>query len=298
MRPAAALPASGLAQLAVSVLLLSSAWPITKAAVTAGASPLWFAVGRAGFSGLTAFVVLGLLGRLRLPARRDLPAVVAVGLFQLAGFFALTHAAVAWVPAGRTVILSNVTTIWIVPLSMLVLHETIPPRRWVAAALGLAGVVVLIGPWAIDWSARAVVIGNLFLLGAGLGWAVAMIVLRHRPPQGAMLHLLPWCFGIATLALLPLARLQGGDIGIWPATSLEALAYIGVLAGPVGTWCVMSAAASLPAMVASVGLLATPAAGLLLSTWWLDEPLGPDLLAGSGLILAGAACAAWPGRRR
>ena len=261
MRAASPLPAAGLVQLAASVVLLSSAWPVTKAAVTAGAAPLWFAAGRAGLSGLTAFVALGLLGRLRLPARRDLPAVVAVGLFQLAGFFALTHAAVAWVPAGRTVILSNVTTIWIVPLSMLVLHEAIPPRRWLAAGLGLAGVVVLMGPWAIDWSAREVVIGHVFLLGAGLGWAVAMTVLRHRPPHGTMLHLLPWCFGLATLALLPLALLEGGGVGTWPAPSLAAMAFIGVLAGPVGTWCVLSATAVLPAMVASVGFLTMPAVG-------------------------------------
>ena len=280
------------------MVLLSSAWPITKAAISAGASPLWFAAGRAGFSGLTAFLVLGLLGRLRLPARRDLPAVASVGAFQLAGFFAFTHAAVAWVPAGRTAILSNVTTIWIVPLSMLVLREPIPPRRWLAAALGLAGVVVLMGPWAIDWTSREALVGHAFLLAAGLGFAVSMTVLRRWPPQGAMLAVLPWCFAVATLLLVPLALAEGGGIGTWPAPSLAAITYIGALAGPVGTWCVMAAAATLPAMVASVGLLATPAAGLLLATWWLDETLGPDLLSGSALILGGVACATWPGRRR
>ena len=294
---AARIPALGLAQLAGSVVLLSSAWPVTKAAITAGASPLWFAVGRAGGSALTALLVLGALGRLRLPARRDLPAVFAVGVFQLAGFFALTHAAMAWVPAGRSAILSNVTTIWIVPLAMLVLHEPIPPRRWLATALGLAGVVVLMGPWAIDWSAPGVLTGHVLLLGAGLGFAVALTVVRRAPPRGGMLALLPWCFGIATLLLVPLALLEGGGFGAWPAASVGALVYTGALAGPGGTWCIMAAAAALPAMLASVGLLATPALGLLLSTWWLAEPLDADLLAGSALILGGVACASWPGRR-
>lgn len=298
MTAVAQLPARGLAQLAGSVVLLGSAWPITKAAITAGASPLWFAEGRAGFSGLTAVVLLALLGRLRLPARREMPAVLAVGLLQLAGFFALAHTAVAWVPAGRTAILSNVTTIWIVPLSVAVLGETIPMQRWAAAGAGLLGVVVLMGPWAIAWSSPGVLIGHVFLLAAGLCFAVAMTVVRRAPPPGGMLPLLPWCFGIATLSLLPLALTEGGGIGRWPAPSVAAMAYIGGLAGPVGTWCVLQAAASLPAMVASVGLLATPAVGLLLSTWWLAEPVGPDLALGSALILGGVACAAWPERRR
>ncbi|MCW3477135.1 DMT family transporter [Limobrevibacterium gyesilva] len=290
-------PAAGMVQLASSVILLSSAWPITKTALAAGAPPLWFAVGRAGFSGLIAFAVLGLLGRLRLPGRQDMPTLLAVGLLQLAGFFAFAHAAVAWVPAGRTAILCNVTTIWIVPLSLLVLREAIPPRRWIAAALGVGGTVVLMGPWAIDWSVRDVLVGHVFLLAAAFCFALAMTVVRAAPPRLSMLQLLPWCFAIGTAALVPLALWRGGGIGAWPAPVVWSIAYIGLLAGPVGTWCVMQVAATLPAMVASVGFLMTPAAGLALSTWWLGEPLGSDLLLGSALILGGVGCAAWPQRK-
>jgi drug/metabolite transporter (DMT)-like permease len=296
--PQATIPAAGLVYLAGSVVLLSSAWPITKQAVALGVAPLWFAVGRAGFSGLTAFVVLGLFGRVRTPRRVDMPTVLAVGLVQLAGFFAFAHAALAWVPAGRTAILSNVTTMWIVPLSLLVLREAIPLQRWLAAALGVGGTVVLMGPWAIDWSAPGVLAGHFFLLAVALCFAAAMVIVRHRPPRSSMLELLPWCFGLATLVLLPLALLHGGGVGNWPGPALRAMAYIGLLAGPVGTWCVMQAAASLPAMVASVGLLATPAAGLLLATLWLNEPLDANLLLGSALVLGGVSCAAWPQRRR
>jgi len=53
-----AIPPEGLLQLLGSIVLLSSAWPITKVALAAGATPSWFAVGRAGFSGLAAFAVL------------------------------------------------------------------------------------------------------------------------------------------------------------------------------------------------------------------------------------------------
>ncbi len=288
---------AGMLQLAGAVVLLASAWPITKAAIDAGAAPLWFAVGRAGFSALTAFAVLGALGRLRLPGRQDLPALAAVGSLQLAAFFGLAHAAVQFVPAGRTTVLSNVTTIFIVPLSLLVLREAISPRRWLSAGLALAGVVVLMGPWAIDWAAPGVLLGHMFLLAAAGCFALAIIAVRRFPPRLSMLQLLPWCFALATVLLLPLA-MQHPGLGFWPASSRWAMFYIGGLAGPLGTWCVMQAAASLPAMVSSVGLLATPAAGLLFSHWWLAEPLGADLLIGTAMIIAGVGTASFPSRPR
>ena len=81
-------------------------------------------------SGLTALVVAAGLGRLRVPDRRDWPVVLAMGGLQIGAYFALAHEAAYYVPAGRTAILANTTTIWIVPLSMAFLHEAIPARRW------------------------------------------------------------------------------------------------------------------------------------------------------------------------
>ena len=87
-------------------------------------------------------------------------AVLALGGLQLGLYLALAHEAVAWVPAGRTAILANTTTIWVVPLSLVFLRERIPAARWLAAALGLAGVAVLINPLAIDWRAGSVLIAT------------------------------------------------------------------------------------------------------------------------------------------
>jgi drug/metabolite transporter (DMT)-like permease len=296
--PRLAIPPAGLLQIAGSIILLGGAWPITKYALTQGASPLWFAEGRAALSGLSALLLLSVMRRLRIPRARDLPAILAVGLLQLAAFFALVHEATAWVAAGRTAILSNATTIFVVPLSVLVLHERIALRSWVSVAFGLLGTAVLMGPWAIDWSSTRVLVGHAFLLGAAACWAVAIIAVRRWPPRSSMLELLPWCFGLASIVLPLLILQQGAAMGNWSSGSLAILAFVGLIGGPVGTWCVMQASVTLPALVASVGFLATPAAGLLGATWFLGEPLGPDLIAGAVLILAGVGVAAWPRRRR
>jgi drug/metabolite transporter (DMT)-like permease len=233
-----------------------------------------------------------------MPVRKDLPALVAVGVCQLGLYFAFAHEAVAWVAAGRTAILANTTTIWIVPLSLIFLREHISMRRWLAAGLGLAGVVVLMSPWAIDWSLHDVLIGHAFLLAASLSWSVAIIVTRTATPRSTMFELLPWCFAVSAVMLAPLVlwHAPGGGIGTQPISWL-ALAYIGLIAGPFGTWCVIEATAALPAMVSSVGFLTTPAISLLLANVLLGEPITADLLAGSALIVLGVGCAAWPIRR-
>lgn len=267
---------------------------MTKTALAGGAAPAWFAEGRAVLAALASAAVLALAGRLRVPGRRDLPALLLLGLLQIGGFFAFTHAAIAWVPAGRTAVLSNTTTIWIVPLSLLLLREPIPPRRWAAAALGLLGILVLTGPWAIDWSSSRTLAGHALLLGAALSWSVAMVGVRRWPPLLSMLELLPWAFAVAAAALLPLAL--GDPLGGWDGRAGAALAFLGLLAGPVGTWCIMQSTVALPVVVASLGFLATPAIGLLLSALWLGEPITADLLAGAALILGGVAVATWPER--
>lgn len=282
--------ASAFRLLFAAVILFGGAWPITKAAL-ADASPLWFGTGRSALAALGAAVLLFGLGRLRLPQPQDRIAVLFLGLFQLGGFFALTHAAVALVPAGRTAVLSNVVTYWLIPLSVLVLGEKVSATRWAAAGLGLAGAAALIGPWAVDWSSHDALVGHLMLVLAGLLWSIAIIASRKWPPRTPMFDLLPWCFGIGALLLAPLAQIlePAGGVGLqaWPH-----LLYIGLIAAPIGTWCVIEAGRKLPGAVASVGFLMVPAFGVTVSALWLGEPIGWDVIIGGGLIGASVFLAA------
>ena len=282
---------AGLRYLAVSVLLFGGIWPVTKHAF-AHATPLRFALNRAGLAALASALLLAAFGRLRPPRRADLPAVVSIGLLQLGAFFALTHLALGFVPAGRTAILSNVTVFWLVPLSVLALGERVSPRQWAAAAVGLLGVLALMAPWAVPGRAASGALGGYaLLLGASLAWSVAILVTRRFPPQRPVLELLPWCFGLGALLLLPLALLRepAGGIGreAWPHA-----AFVGAVAAPVGTWATIEAGRRLSGVLASLGFLAIPAFGVALSNLWLGEPLGWDVLLGAALILGSVAIAA------
>ena len=280
---------AGLLYLAVAAILLGTAWPLTRYALLHGAAGSWFALGRAGFSALVSTLLLVAIGRFRLPVRRDLPTLLAIGLLQIAGFFAFAHAALTWVPAGRTALLSNATIIFTVPLSLL-LGERIPARRWIATVLGLAGVAVLAGPWSIDWQAPHLLLGHAELLMAALSWAAAMLVVRRYPPRSSMLSLLPWSVGLATFVLLPVAMAH--PPGAWPPRAIMPLLLVGMVIAPVGTWCIMQAQSMLPLVVASIGFMAGPVFGVVLASLFLDEKLGLDILLGTGLILSAAVVAA------
>ena len=111
-----------------------------------------------------------------------------------------------------------------------------------------------------------------------------------------MVQLLPWSFGLASLLLLPFA-LAMEPPGRWNGPSLTALAYVGAVAGPIGTWCYLLTMVHLPVVVASVGFLMTPAVGLVLATLWLGEALGLDLILGTALILGGVAISVIPEKK-
>ena len=276
--------------LLVAIVLFGGAWPVTKAAL-ANATPMWFAVGRVVLAAGVSALVLAMLGRLRLPKRGDIPSIIGLGVFQLGGFFLLAHAAVAMVEAGRTAIISAVVTYWLIPLSVLVLGEKVPPHRWVAAGLGLAGVAVLSGPWAVDWMDLDARLGHAMLVGAALLWTLAIISTRKWPPPTPVFELLPWCFALATVVILPFALVLEPDGGIFGA-AWPYMLYIGLIVAPIGTWCVIEVGRRLPGAVASVAFLLVPAFGVLVSTLWLGEPVGWDIAVGGGLIVASVVLAA------
>lgn len=273
--------------LALVVLIFGAAFPVLKLGIAAGASPLWLATWRAALSALVAALVLAATRRLAWPGRADLLPIMGIGIFQITGFFAALNLALVLVPAGRSAVLSYTTALWMVPISVLVLGEAASGRRLLAVGLGIAGVVVIAGPWALDWTAPGLVLGHALLLGAGLSWAVAIAILRAARPALSTLQLLPFAFLVATLCLLALALLREpeGTLPLAPMP-LGALLYVGIF-GVLATWASSELSRQLPPVVSATGFLGVPVLGLLLSVLVLGESADWPLLAGAVLVLAG-----------
>jgi drug/metabolite transporter (DMT)-like permease len=271
---------------ALAILLFATAWPVMKIGL-AGATPVWFAAGRAILGAVASFLLLAGIRQLRLPSRRDIPIVASVGLFQMTFFFVLTNMGLGYLPAGRSAVLAYTTALWLAPLA-LIAGEPVPPRRWLGVGLGLLGIVVLADPLAQDWQASGILAGYVLLLLASLSWALAIFHTRRHVWQLTPLQALPWQMLLAAILLVLFAAVfePGGHIATRGGVLLP-LIYLGVFAGPAASWASTSVARALPTVVTSLGFLGVPAIGLVISTLWLGEAITPALIAGGVLIALG-----------
>ncbi|WP_289297666.1 DMT family transporter [uncultured Reyranella sp.] len=276
-------------QLGLVVVLFGLAWPVIRIGLSAG-TPLWLAAARATLSAATAFVLVAALKRLAWPGRADWPIILSVGAFQLTCFFAFANLGVQIVPPGRSSVLAYTTMLWMVPLSWMV-GEKVGRRGFLGAALGVAGIVVLVEPLRFDWADRTVLLGHAWLLAAGFTWALAILHARRHSWRMSPLDVLPWQMGVATVLLWllaftlePAGRLDFGQPALWAS-----LLYLGVLAGPTATWAAVSVARALPPVTGSLGMLGVPLLGIASSVVLVGEPITWLLAIGTALVIAGIA---------
>jgi drug/metabolite transporter (DMT)-like permease len=280
---------TALALLAVVVVLWGVNWPIMKIGVSV-IPPVWFAVLRTVLGAGSLFAFLLASGRFAWPTRRDLPVIASVGLLQVGVFLVLVNVALQHVDAGRSAVLAYTTPLWVGPGAILLLKERPKPLKIAGLLLGLAGVALLFSPAAIDWNDRAELLGNLLLMLAAAGWAIAILHVRGSTWTLSLLQLLPWQLLISTPILVLIAwRFEGPPAFELSPTVLAILAYNGPVASGFCYWAVLAVTRSLPATTTSLSLLAIPAAGLIASTLALGESIGATLAGGCALILGGVA---------
>jgi drug/metabolite transporter (DMT)-like permease len=113
---------------------------------------------------------------------------------------------------------------------------------------------------------------------------------RHRW-RLTPLDVLPWQMSVATVLLwvLALALEPAGHLDFSQAELWMALAYLGVIAGPTGTWAAVSVARALPPVTASLGMLGTPLLAIASSVVLVGEPVTWPLVLGTMLVIAGIA---------
>jgi drug/metabolite transporter (DMT)-like permease len=282
----------GVLALVIVILAWGLTWPVNKV-VLASLSPLWAVTLRSLIATVALFALTAWRGRITWPPRGDLPVLLSITLLHMVGFNLLASWGLGLVPTGRTVVLAYTTPLWVTPGAALLLGEPLTPRRTVGVLVGLAGLVTLFNPLALDWRDRTVVLGHLAILLGALLWAASILHIRAHRWRSTPFALIPWETLLSTVLLAPIAvatpPLPDAD---WRPALVAPLLYLGIVGTAVAYWAAATASRLLPAVTTSLGLLATPVVSVITATLWLGEPLSLSLVLAIVLVLGGVAIGA------
>jgi drug/metabolite transporter (DMT)-like permease len=273
----------------VTVTFWSSAFVGIRAAtpeLSAGA----LALGRL----IVGTLVLGAVVAVRrepLPGRRDLPAVVAVGVLWFGLYNVALNAAERHVDAGTAAMLVNTAPIFIALIAGTVLHEGYPRRLLAGCAVGFAGALVIGIATRAEHSVAGV--GALLCIVAALAYAIALVAQKPVVERASPLAVTWLACTIGTVACLPFAPSLVADVGDAPASALAWTVYLGVFPTALAftTWAFALSHTTAGRLGATTYLV--PPLAVLLGLIILGETQPAAALLGGVLCLAGVVLARW-----
>ncbi|MEP9377779.1 DMT family transporter [Aquabacter sp. CN5-332] len=269
-------------------------WVVMKLAVQ-DITPLWAVTIRTALAAAVLIPALCANRQFVRPPRADYPIVLVISVFHMVAFAALMTAGLTYVSAGRAIVLGYTTPLWVAPAAFLFLKERMSVRQMVGIGVGMAGLLLLVGPSAFDWKSREAILGNGLPILAAICWSVSIVYTRAHRWTATPLQLMPWQCLLATAVLATLAFFFEGPPPIRMSTpAILALVYNGVIGTALGFWAMTVVNRRVPAVTAALGVLATPALGIGLAALLLGEGLDPILVLSALVIMAGLSIGAKP----
>jgi probable blue pigment (indigoidine) exporter len=251
-------------------------------------SPLWGGVLRALPAGLNVL----LLAR-RLPSGSWWWRSLVLGTLNVGGFFVLVYVAGQRLPSSLAATLMSASAACMLLFAWLLLHRRPRIAAVVGAAVGLAGVVVMLG---FD-AGGADVWGVAASLGAMVASSIGFVLTSRWGADVPALPMTAWQLIGGSIVLLPVAVLVEGAPPALTAPSALGFAYLTLVATALAYVAWFSGLRRLsPGVVGVVGLL-NPVAGVVLGVVIAGEAFGAAGFVGILLVLTGIVLGAAPPRR-
>jgi drug/metabolite transporter (DMT)-like permease len=208
------------------------------------------------------------------------------------------NGAVMWsvqrIPTGVAALIVSSTPIWVVVLDWLRPRGVRPKRSmFVGLALGLIGMVILIGPRAIIGEGHVDEIGAGVLIAGSIGWALGTLVTRHTDRPGSPLVFASLQMMVAAVAMLVisvgLAEFPRFSVEDLTARALWSVVYLVIAGSIIGFTAYVYLLGVVSAAKASTYAYVNPIIAVLLGWAFANEPLGLRTVVAAGVILAGVA---------
>ena len=136
-------------------------------------------------------------------------------------------------------------------------------------AAGCLGLVLLLEPWALDWSDTRLVVGLGMLLTGAVMMAATTVHIRGHRWRATPFELMPWQLMLGAVPTVALAWCwrghpsRSGAPWWWRSSSSRSL-----FASSFAMWGELKLCRSLPSISANLFLMAIPAIGLGASVLW------------------------------
>ncbi|HXD09225.1 MAG TPA: DMT family transporter, partial [Anaerolineales bacterium] len=187
--------------------------------------------------------------------------------------------------AANGSLVTSATPAFVLLFAWLLLSERITARKFFALLLATLGVVAVIDPRSAKLDPN-LFIGNIFLLGAAVTWALYSVLVRKVTQS---LDVLPFSL-IAFIGGLPVAI----PAGVWELTKagvgeislgvVGGVLFLGIISTALAMILWNTAFAILDAGAASLTFFAQPVVGTLLGWFFLGENITPLFILGGVLI--------------
>jgi len=265
-------------------LLWGYNWVVMKVAMRY-VGPMDFAAMRGVLGAVLLFGLLALLGISLKP--RHIVKTVFLGLFQTAGFVGLISWALNIGAAGKSAVLGYTMPFWVIVFGWPFLPDRLRGWQWPAAGLILAGLVLVLE----FWDAGASLIASLLALGAGISWAVSVVIFKRIPLRGRddLLSVTAWQMAFGMIPLVIISLIVPERAIEWSGYFVGALIYNSVGGMAIATFLWLYILQRLPATISGLNALTVPIVGVTAA--WIQLGERPTVAEGlgMGLILAGLA---------
>lgn len=274
---------AGLVMIAL-VLLWGYSWITSKIALEY-ASPLDFSAIRVVLGSASLFVFM-LWSRASLRPQHFRWAIF-IGLVQTAAFIILNTWALSGSGAGKTSVLVFTMPFWVLIFAWPVLGERIRGWQWLAIALALIGLTLILQPWTM----RTALLSKVLAVLAGICWAIGVVYakrLHNREPVDVISFTF-WQMLFGTIPVLVLDSAFDDRSIDWTGTFIACAIFNGAIATGVGWAMWLYVLHRLPAGTTSLSSLGVPVIATLAS--WLQLGERPATIELAGMLLIGVALA-------
>lgn len=241
-----------------------------------------------------ALLLLGWAYWRRLPLRvsaQEWPWLAVTGFFTILGFNLATAFGQLRMPTSQAAIIAFSMPCWALLLGWLLLGQRITKRQWLGLACGQAGLLVLLGPSALQGGSQGL-IGPVIMLGAALSWALGTVLIKRRGGwESHAVVVTGWQFALCAIPMIimMIALEPMPQPATWQTSTWLALGYHLLFSITLAQMLWFMNVNRLTIAQATISTLIIPTVGVSSAILLLGEPLSPKVFIALLLTLSAVA---------